>query len=88
MKTAALISWEAIRFTGKIGVPKAMLDKVMKELLKGKEISITTYREGDKADTGYRKEIKGLGFAEAELLVEYGYPTQRFILQQEEREHE
>ena len=57
----------------------------MKELLKGKEISITTYREGDKADTGYRKEIKGLGFAEAELLVEYGYPTQRFILQQEER---
>ena len=72
----------------KKGVPKAMLDKVMKELLKGKEISITTYREGDKADTGYRKEIKGLGFAEAELLVEYGYPTQRFILQQEEREHE
>ncbi len=69
----------------KKGVPKAMLDKVMKELLKGKEISITTYREGDKADTGYRKEIKGLGFAEAELLVEYGYPTQRFILQQEER---
>ena len=64
------------------------LSKVMKELLKGKEISITTYREGDKADTGYRKEIKGLGFAEAELLVEYGYPTQRFILQQEEREHE
>ena len=72
----------------KNGVPKAMLDKVMKELLEGKEISITTYREGDKADTGYRKEIKGLGFAEAELLVEYGYPTQRFILQQEEREHE
>jgi len=72
----------------KRGVPKAMLDKVMKELLKGKEISITTYREGDKADTGYRKEIQGLGFAEAELLVEYGYPTQRFILQQEEMEHE
>ncbi len=72
----------------KRGVPKAMLDKVMRELLKGKEISITTYREGDKADTGYRKEIMGMGFAEAELLVEYGYPTQRFILQQEERDHE
>lgn len=69
----------------KKGIPKAFLDKVLHELLKGKEISITTYREGDKADTGHREEIKGLGFAEAELLVEYGYPTQRFILLQEEQ---
>ena len=52
--------------------------------MKGKEISLTTYREGDRADTGQRKQIQGLGFAEAELLVEYGYPTQRFILPQEE----
>lgn len=64
----------------KKGIPKAFLDKVMGELLKGKEISITTYREGDRADTGHRSEIKELGFAEAELLVEYGYPTQRFVL--------
>ena len=62
------------------GIPRAFLDKVMKELLKGKDISITTFREGDRADTGHRREIKGLGFAEAELLIEYGYPTQRFIL--------
>ena len=27
------------------------------------------FREGDKADTGHRKTIKSLGFAEAELLV-------------------
>lgn len=63
----------------KKGIPKAFLEKVMGELLRGKQISITTYREGDRADTGQRREIKGLGFAEAELLVEYGYPTQRFI---------
>ena len=44
-------------------------------------MTITTYREGDKADTGQRQEIKKLGFAEAELLVEFGYPTQRFVLQ-------
>jgi len=68
----------------KMGVPKAFLDKVMGELLKGKDISITTYREGDKADTGHRKEIMDLGFAEAELLVEFGYPTQRFILPMED----
>lgn len=64
----------------KKGIPKAFLDKVMGEFIKEKDISITTFREGDKADTGHRRVIKELGFAEAELLVEFGYPTQRFIL--------
>lgn len=68
----------------KMGIPRVFLNKVMDELVKGREISITTYREGDKADTGQRREIKGLGFAEAELLVEFGYPTQRFVLKKEE----
>lgn len=65
------------------GIPQTFLDMVMGELLKDKEIGITTYRKGDKADTGQRKEIIGLGFAEAELLVEFGYPTQRFVLPRE-----
>ena len=72
----------------KKGIPKAFLDKVIEDLLKGKNISITTYREGDKADTGHRKMIKDLGFAEAELLIEFGYPTQRFILPKEETNEE
>ncbi|MCU6733816.1 helix-turn-helix domain-containing protein [Diplocloster agilis] len=62
------------------GIQKAFLRKVMDELQTGRDISITTYREGDKADTGQRREIKALGFAEAELLTEFGYPTQRFVL--------
>lgn len=65
------------------GVPKALLEKVMEELVMEKQISITTYRQGDRADTGHRKEIIGLGFAEGELLVEFGYPTQRFVLPKE-----
>lgn len=72
----------------KKGIPGAFLRKVMEALLKDKEISITTYREGDRADTGQRREIKKLGFAEAELLVEFGYPTQRFVLQREENGNE
>lgn len=44
------------------------------------EISITTFREGDRADTGQRAEYRKLGFGEAELLVEFGYPTQRMVL--------
>jgi len=65
------------------GIPKAFLDKVMGELIGGKEISITTYREGDKADIGHRKQVMELGFAEAELMVEFGYPTQRFVMPRE-----
>ena len=68
------------------GIPQAFLTYVMGELVQGKRISITTYRENDKADTGQRREIMALGFAEAELLVEFGYPTQRFVLP-EERSH-
>lgn len=61
------------------GIQKIFLDKLMEDMLPGREISVTTYRAGDRADTGYRKELQALGFAERELLVEYGYPTQRFV---------
>lgn len=67
------------------GIAKLFLDKVMNELLINKDITVTTFREGDKADTGYRKAYKELGFAEAELLVEFGYPTQKFILSSDRR---
>lgn len=67
----------------KKGIPRAFIEKLLNEILEGREISITTFREGDKADTGYREEIIALGFAEAELLTEFGYPTQRFILSKE-----
>ncbi|MCO1603780.1 GNAT family N-acetyltransferase [Desulfosporosinus nitroreducens] len=68
----------------KQGIAKLFLHKATTELLKNKEISITTFREGDKADTGYRKALKELGFAEAELLTEFGYPTQRMVLPKED----
>ena len=62
------------------GIPGLFLEKLMEDYLPGREISTTTYREYDKADTGYRNELIRLGFAERELLVEFGYPTQRFVL--------
>ena len=61
------------------GIQKLLLEVLLEKHLPGKEISMTTYREGDKADTGYRDLLKSLGFAERELLIEYGYPTQRFV---------
>ena len=60
-------------------IQKLFLDVLLETYLPGKEVSMTTYREGDKADTGYRELLKNLGFAERELLIEYGYPTQRFV---------
>lgn len=62
------------------GVAKALLDFVTQSRFAGRAVSITTFREGDRADTGQRAAYKRLGFAEAELLTEFGYPTQRLIL--------
>lgn len=64
----------------KMGIAKIFLDKMINDKWLDYDISITTYRKGDKADTGYRKIYQDLGFVEAELLMEFGYPTQRFIL--------
>ena len=62
------------------GIQKLFLEILLESYLPDQEISMTTYREGDKADTGYRTLLKNLGFAERELLIEFGYPTQRFVL--------
>jgi len=61
-------------------IQKLFLEVLLENYLSGQEISMTTYREGDKADTGHRDLLKNLGFAERELLTEFGYPTQRFVL--------
>lgn len=68
------------------GIQKLFLDALMTQYLPGQEISMTTYREGDKADTGHRALLIQLGFAERELLTEFGYPTQRFALSPCQRE--
>ena len=68
------------------GIQKIFLDTLLENHLPGREISMTTYREGDKADTGHRDLLKSLGFAERELLIEYGYPTQRFVFSPSDQE--
>ena len=63
----------------KAGIQRLFLEVLLETYLQEQKISITTYRRGDRADTGYRRELLELGFAERELLVEYGYPVQRFV---------
>lgn len=62
------------------GIHKLFIDALLQTYLPNQDISMTTYRAGDKADTGHRARLYTLGFAERELLVEYGYPTQKFVL--------
>ena len=64
----------------KLDIQRLFIDALLEIYLPGKEISMTTYREGDRADIGHRELLKNLGFAEKELLIEYGYPTQRFVI--------
>ena len=68
------------------GIQKLFLEVLLEIYLPGQEISMTTYREGDKADTGHRDLLKKLGFAERELLIEYGYPTQKFVFDPSDKE--
>lgn len=83
-----LLSYESgrIEFLGvhplyrKKRVFEGLVDRALSELILHDSITITTYRAGDRADTGYRKMLMELGFQEGELLTEFGYPTQKMIL--------
>ena len=68
------------------GLQRLFLDALLEIYLPGREISTTTYRAQDKADTGHRDLLLQLGFAEKELLTEFGYPTQRFVLSPQKQE--
>ena len=62
-----------------LGISVQLLKAVRRRLSSERELSLTTFRERDPADPGYRREWKRLNFQEGELLVEFGYPTQRMI---------
>ncbi len=81
-REAGSIDFMAIHpFYRKTGIAAAMLDRADRFFPRDRrEISITTFRAGDKADSGQRETYADLGFREADLLTEFGYPTQRFVL--------
>jgi AraC-like DNA-binding protein len=61
------------------GIMKRMVNRALYELNDHQLITTTTFRAGDRADTGHRKALLSLGFAEAEMMTEFGYPTQKMI---------
>ena len=63
------------------GLAKTLLHKLRRDILPRQNIFTTTFRAGDPAESGQRTALLKLGFAADDLLVEFGYPTQRFTLE-------
>ncbi len=63
----------------KKGIATGLFNKMYNQFPKGTEITVTTYRENDTKGKAARALYKRLGFIEDELIMEFGYPCQRFI---------
>lgn len=61
-------------------IARLLLASLTDVYLCGYDLQVTTFRACDKADTGHRAGWQRLGFSASELLTEYGYPVQRFVL--------
>ena len=62
------------------GIASMLLDTVLSELYRGRDITVSTFREGDEKGTAPRALYRKFGFVGAELTEEFGYPNQVFVL--------
>lgn len=62
------------------GVASSLLAKALGELDPRKDITVSTFRENDEKGIAPRAFYKKFGFVEDELIEEFGYPNQRFVL--------
>ena len=64
----------------RMGVASCMLSKAIGQLDRTKTISVSTFREDDEKGIAPRALYKKFGFVEENLVEEFGYPNQVFIL--------
>lgn len=62
------------------GIGSGLLEKALHELDPCKAITVSTFREEDAKGAAPRALYKKFGFVEDELIEEFGYPNQRFVL--------
>lgn len=62
------------------GIGSILLKKAISELNPHKDITVSTFRENDPKGAAPRALYKKFGFAEDELIEEFGYPNQKFVL--------
>lgn len=53
-----------------------------------RDVTVTTYREGDPAGAPARAFYQSIGFAEGKLTEEFGSPVQEFVLHRDENAEE
>ncbi len=66
------------------GIASALIFEMLRRMPDG-DISVTTFREGDSKGIAPRELYQKFGFKPEELLTEFNYPVQRFVL---DRSHE
>lgn len=66
----------------KKGIASALLRFSLDELDKSKDVTVSTFRDGDEKGAAARALYRKLGFQAEELTVEFGYPCQVFRLHQ------
>ena len=64
----------------KKGIASVLLTEALDNLDRDKDITVSTFRENDVKGIAPRSLYKKFGFAEDELIEEFGYPNQRFVL--------
>lgn len=64
----------------KRGIATKMILEMLTKLDTTKDITVSTFRENDEKGIAPRALYKKLGFVEDELIQEFGYPNQMFIL--------
>jgi len=64
----------------RLGIASKLVDKMLALLPPDKDITVTTFRNDDEKGIAPRRLYKKFGFEEAELLTEFDYPVQKFIL--------
>ena len=62
------------------GIASMLLDATLEQLDRTKDIIVSTFREEDEKGTAPRALYKKFGFIEDELIEEFGYPNQKFVL--------
>lgn len=61
-------------------IGQRMVSAMLAQMDEGKDVAVTTYREGDPRGAAARAFYKRLGFVEGRLEEEFGCPVQEFVL--------
>lgn len=61
-------------------IAQKLVSWMLTQMEQGKDITVTTYREGDPNGAAARAFYKRMGFTEGRLTEEFGCPVQEFVL--------